>query len=121
MKDFMTSCDIGSVLIGNEDWTFAVPNIGGDGTTEVRVYDSDAEFCEDASFTKDMEFISSAQGRFGIFRYDCDFHDLHLLHEMTMTDAACVLNGRYGVYQGHYKVAFVRWEDWSKTENKEEK
>lgn len=109
MKKLMCSCDIGSVLIGDERWSFAVPNIGGDGTTEVRIYESDKEFAKDC-WAKDMEFISSAQGKFGIYGYDCDYHEL-LRGSMTLDDARCVLNGRYGVYRGEYKVAFVKWCD----------
>ena len=109
MKRFDTYCDIGSVLIGDENWTFAVPNIGGDGTTEVRVYSVESEFHDD-SWAKGMEFISSVQGRFGIYRYDCDFDKLRK-KEMTIKDSVCVLEGRYGVYNGFYKVAFVKWEE----------
>ena len=109
MKEFECSCDIGSVLIGNDEWTFAVPNIGGDGTTEVRVYDSYKEFNKD-NWTKDTRFISSAQGSFGIFGYDCDYHEL-MSGDMTINDSKIILKGRYGVYQGLYKVAFVKWED----------
>ena len=109
MKKFNCSCDIGSVLIGDERWTFAVPNIGGDGTTRVYIYESDEEFCKDPQ-AKTMKFISSVQGRFGVFRYDCDYHDL-LRHDMSIGDALCILSGRYGVYNGHFKVAFVKWPD----------
>lgn len=109
MKRLSCACDIGSVLIGDENWTFAVPNIGGDGETEIRVFDSDKEFAR-SSWRKDMKFISSVQGRFGIYDYDCAYHEL-LRGKMTIDDAMIVLEGRYGVYNGFYKVAFVKWED----------
>lgn len=102
-------CDIGSVLIGDERWTFAVPNIGGDGETDIRIYDSDREFAND-SWTKGLEFISSVQGRFGIYDYDCAFNDL-LSGKLSVNDAMAILDGRYGVYRGFYKVAFVKWRD----------
>jgi len=110
LTGFRTSCDIGSVLIGNQDWTFAVPNIGGDGTTQVHIYSNDKEFASD-SWSKGMEFLSSVQGRFGIFDYDCAFHEL-LNGQMTLNDAVTILNGRYGVYNGEWKVAFVKWETY---------
>lgn len=110
MRKFSCDSDIGSVLIGDQDWTFAVPNVGGDGSTKVRIYDSKQEFLAD-KWAKDMKFISSVQGKFGIFRYDCVFEELRR-GEMTMKNAVCVLNGRYGIYNGLYKVAFVKWEDW---------
>lgn len=111
MVEYRTSSDIGAVLIGNEDWTFAVPNGIGDGENIVRVYSSDAEFMNDP-WSKGMKFISSAQGTFGIFGYDCDYHEL-LRHEMSIKDAVCVLKGRYGVYYkpNSYRVAFVKWID----------
>ena len=109
MKKLTCSSDIGSVLIGNADWTFAIPNIGGDGTTKVRVYDSNAEFASD-TWAKGMKFVSSAQGTFGIFDYDCAYHEL-LRGDLTDKDAICTLKGRYGVYNGDYKVAFVKWDD----------
>ena len=108
MKRFSCDSDIGSVLIGDENWTFAVPNIGGDGTTKVRVYDSNAEFSADP-WAHGMKFVSSAQGRFGIYRYDCDFEELHT-GKMSINNAIAVLSGRYGVYRGEWKVAFVKWE-----------
>ena len=109
MRRLSCDCDIGSVLIGDENWTFAVPNIGGDGETEIRVFNSDKEFAR-SSWQKEVKFISSAQGRFGIYGYDCAYHEL-LSGEMSIKDAIAVLEGRYGVYQGFYKVAFVKWED----------
>lgn len=109
MKKFKTDCDIGSVLIGNEAWTFAVPNYGGDGTTTVVIFNSDEEFAKSGiKEKKKLDFISSAQGRFGIFGYDCDYHEL-MRGEMTLDDAVCVLSGRYGVYRGEYIVVFVKW------------
>lgn len=112
MKKMYCESDIGSVLIGDGNWTFAVPNIGGDGTTEIKIYESDQEFNAD-SWCKNMKFISSAQGRFGIYDYDCAYREL-LSGKITIENAMFVLNGRYGVYQGHYKVAFVKWEDYNK-------
>lgn len=108
MQRLTCDCDIGSVLIGDERWTFAVPNIGGDGETEIRVYRSEGEFLR-SSWHKDMKFISSVQGRFGIYDYDCAFNELHS-GRMTIEDAMVILEGRYGVYKGFYKVAFVKWE-----------
>lgn len=110
MMEFGCMSDIGSVLIGNRAWTFAVPNYGGDGETMVRIYDSDHEFVSDP-WAKGMKFVSSAQGEFGIFGYDCDYEELRR-GDMTESDALYTLRGRYGIYRGNYKVAFVKWEDW---------
>ncbi len=88
-----------------------MPNIGGDGTTAVRIYDSNAEFSKD-HWTTGMKFISSVQGEFNLFEYDCAFEDLRRGKPENATILA-TLNGRYGVYHGNWKVAFVQWEDWS--------
>lgn len=105
MKRYSCDSDIGSVLIGDENWTFAVPNIGGDGTTEIVVFDSPEEY--NASDWRKLTFLSSVQGRFGIFDYDCAF----TLKSLNIDDAMVILKGRYGVYHGFYKVAFVRWRE----------
>lgn len=110
MQTLYSSCDIGSVLIGDGNWTFAVPNIGGDGTTEIKIFDSDAEWSKHP-WSRKMHFISSVQGRFGIFDYDCAFHEL-LSGDMTIDNAMVILNGRYGVYNADWKVAFVKWETY---------
>ena len=111
MKSYSCSSDIGSVLIGNESWTFAVPNYGGDGTTRVFIFDSKGEFDgSEIRTNKELDFISSVQGEFGIFEYDCAYHALRS-GDMTMKSALCILRGRYGVYRGKFTVVFVRWGD----------
>ena len=105
MNRFYCASDIGSVLIGNDEWTFAVPNIGGDGTTDVGVFDSDEEF-KTSHWCKDVKFLSSVQGRFGIYDYDCAFEDLR---QGVLVAPVTVLEGRYGIYNGFYKAAFVKW------------
>ena len=108
MRKLTCECDIGSVSIGDENWTFAVPNEGGDGTTEIRIFNSDKEFARSA-WKEKMHYISSVQGRFGIYSYDWAYDEL-LSGKMTIKDAMIILEGRYGVYNGYYRVAFVKWE-----------
>ena len=100
MKVLYCSSDIGSCLIGNKDWTFAVPNIGGDGTTKILIFDKNEEK-EFLEYKKKLNFISSVQGTFNIYNYDCAYHNCY------DEDIIDTLSGRYGVYQGNYKVAFV--------------
>ena len=101
MNIFYGTSDIGSVLIGNDDWTFAVPNIGGDGITQILVFDSDEEYKEYAKVK--LKFISSVQGNFNIYNYDCAYHNTKNATILT------TLNGRYGIYQGEWLVVFVKW------------
>lgn len=109
MKTYCSMSDIGSVLIGNDDWTFAVPNGMGDGISTSLVFDSESEFrkYKEAKLKNRKEhFISSAQGTFNIYDYDCAFeHPDEATVEATLT-------GRYGIYyiENSYDVIFVKWE-----------
>lgn len=104
MKKLHCDSDIGSCLIGNKDWTFAVPNFGGDGTTKILVFDkNDKEFYKYEK-EHDLKFFSSVEGTFNIYGYDCAFSD-----GCNDEDVIATLSGRYGVYQGWYKVVFVKW------------
>ena len=117
MKHIKTNSDIGSVLIGNTEWTFAIPNIGGDGTTHVFIAEqSDIKPYREENYNKfdscivfnektmPISFISSAQGEFGIYENDCDFNDKKQLLKPIMK-----LSGRYGIYHGIYCVVLVEW------------
>ena len=106
MKKLTCDSDIGSCLIGNKDWTFAVPNFGGDGTTEIYIFDREEKSFYDFEKKHDLKFISSVQGLFNIYNYDCAFP------ECDDNDIILTLNGRYGIYRGSWKVVFVKWEDW---------
>lgn len=103
MKEYYGDSDIGAVLIGNHDWTFAVPNIGGDGTTKILVFDNEGEEFKTCQKNDKLQFISSVQGEFNIYSYDCAYHNIDEAEILT------TLKGRYGVYRGCWTVAFVRW------------
>lgn len=109
MKKINCDSDIGAVLIGNSDWTFAVPNVGGDGTTRVRIYKDSQEFIADGKWTEGLTFISSVQGTFNIYQYDCAYTPL-LKGEPMEKEIRATLSGRYLVYSGLWKVAFVQRE-----------
>lgn len=104
MNIYYGMSDIGSVLIGNNDWTFAVPNIGGDGETKIVICENDEDFTHYKSKHRGkLDFISSVQGYFNIYNYDCAYHNIQDATVLT------TLYGRYGVYSGEYVVVFVRW------------
>lgn len=117
MKHFKTDSDIGCVLIGNEEWTWAVPNIGGDGETDVFISEK-----EDIKFKKEnynnrnyivdenkckhwIDYISTVQGKVGIYNYDCAFSDKEALKNPIE-----ILEGRYAVYNSERCVVFVKWK-----------
>lgn len=103
MKEFITGSDIGSVLIGNTEWTFAVPNGEGDGITTVYVFDSQSEFDHHEKIISAESYISCAQGVFNIYAHDCAFMNIEKAQVVTS------LFGRYGIYAEKQKVVFVRW------------
>lgn len=103
MKKITCISDIGSVLVGNKDWSFAVPNIGGDGETTITIFENINEFREYEE-SNNLKFISSIQGTFNIYNYDCAFD-----YGCNDEDVIATLSGRYGVYQGEMEVAFVKW------------
>lgn len=102
MKKYKCASDIGSVLIGNSDWLFAVPNKGGDGTTKVRVYDSEKEFVNSDWYNNGLEFVAPVYGKFSIFKNDTD---------KPSDRVHCTLSGSYFIYNGAWKVAFVKMGD----------
>ena len=101
MKKFKLDSDIGSVLVGNEQVQFALPNIGGDGTTTLLIYNSIDEYSTVQNERQD-EFVTCIQGTFNVFKYDCSDGDNE--------DVVTTLQGRYGVYRNDYTVILVRWE-----------
>lgn len=103
MKIYKTFSDIGSVLIGNENFTFAVRHGGGDGTSKAIVFDSTAELHEYEK-THNLTFESSARGTFDIYAYDCADED-------DNPEIVATLTGRYGIYYADHVVAFEKWED----------
>ena len=101
MKTFNCSSDIGSVLVGNKEVRFALPNIGGDGTTKLYVFDDETSFL--AYPVSDMvKFVTCIEGKFNVFSYDCSHGDDE--------DVIATLEGRYGVYRGEWIVVLVKWE-----------
>ena len=101
MKTFNCYSDIGSVLVGNKEVRFALPNIGGDGTTRLFVFDDDASFSSHG-VSDIVSFVTCIEGKFNVFSYDCSRGD--------DKDVIATLEGRYGVYRGEWIVVLVKWE-----------
>lgn len=109
MEKYLCNADIGSVLIGNENWTVSIPNEGGDGTVHVMTFDSEREYVNSV-WGKNLKFVTSVHGTFGVYDYDSAFSELHSL-KMSINDATVILKGIYGVYRGYFTVALVKWFD----------
>ena len=101
MKTYECYSDIGSVLVGNKEVRFALPNIGGDGMTMLYVFDDDPSFYSHI-ISKKVKFVTTIEGRFNAFSYDCS--------NGNDEDIVTTLEGRYGVYQGEWTVVLVKWE-----------
>ena len=101
MKRYFCASDIGSVLVGNEQVQFALPNVGGDGMTELVICENPEEFQDSVRGEKDT-FVTSIKGSFNVFSYDCS--------NGSKEDVIATLDGRYGVYQNWYRVILVKWE-----------
>lgn len=98
MKRYCCASDIGSVLVGNEQVQFALPNIGGDGMTELVICENNEEY-ESVRKDKDV-FVTVIKGSFNVFGYDCS--------NGNEEDVIATLDGYYGVYQNFYKVILVK-------------
>jgi hypothetical protein len=97
MKQFKTYSDIGSVLVGNDNFSVALQNGYGDGETLVRVYEIGEKVPDGAKFN------TSVQGTFNIYNYDCS--------DRNEEDVVATLSGRFGVYYGYSSVFFEKWEN----------
>jgi hypothetical protein len=102
MRIFDCPSDIGSVLVGNEDFGIALPNIGGDGWTVLRIYENRKEKDADCKARGvELRFITSIEGKFNIYNYDCS--------DRKPEDIIATIEGRYGVYSGQMEVALEKW------------
>ena len=103
MQRFECISDIGSILVGNEEFGVALPNIGGDGLTILTIYDTEAECDLDCKLRKtSLRFITCLEGTFNIYNYDCSTR--------KKEDIIATISGRYGIWQGNMEVALVKWE-----------
>ena len=100
MKTFDCYSDIGSVLVGNKEVRFALPNIGGDGVTKLFIFDDDASF-RAHTVSNMVGFVTSIEGKFNVYSYDCS--------RGNDKDVLITLEGRYAVYQGEWIVVLVKW------------
>ena len=95
MKTYYCMSDIGSVLVGNETFRVALPNIGGDGETKLTICD------KTETVPINAKFVTCIEGTFNVFNYDCSKGDAE--------DVVVTLEGRYGVWQANMEVILQKW------------
>lgn len=100
MEKYSCFSDIGSVLVGTESFRVALPNVGGDGVTDCRVYEDRAEAVKYINTHPDITFVTTIDGSFNIYDHDCS--------RGADTDIIASYSGRYAVYQAYYMVLLVK-------------
>ncbi|MCK9553200.1 hypothetical protein [Aquamicrobium sp.] len=73
--------DAGSVKVGNAQFSFLISHNNGDGHAIAAVFKNEKDF-----ISSPMKFITSVEGTFNIYDYDCG------------QNVIVTLNGRYDVY-----------------------
>lgn len=106
---FKTASDVGSLLVGNEEFQVLIPNGYGDGTTRVAVFnktdsDFDVNSDYDVAFRIMPDMMDSGPclyGEFNIYPYDCC--------NPTVDEPCKTLEGRYWTYYYDGLIAFVEY------------
>lgn len=89
-KFFTTESDIGSLAVGTSDFKYNIGNLYGDGTNYVYILENNEHLsC--------LDFLTTIEGDFNIYDYDCG------------NNIAITLHGKYAVYRAERVFAFVRW------------
>lgn len=102
---FKTASDVGSLLVGNEEFQALIPNGYGDGITRVAVFNKgDSDYSVASRIMCDM--MSSHRGpylhgKFNIYPYDCC--------DPTVDEPCKTLEGRYFTYYYDGLIAFIEY------------
>lgn len=87
---FITESDMGSLAIGTDDFKYYISNLYGDGYNKVYVTNTDKHL-------ECMDFLTSVEGNFNIYNYDCG------------NSIAITLHGKYAIYRASQVFVFVKW------------
>lgn len=102
---FKTASDVGSLLVGNEEFQVLIPNGYGDGITRVAVFNKGTSDYGVAfrimSDMMDSHRGPCLQGKFNIYPYDCC--------NPTVDEPCKTLEGRYYAYYYDGLIAFVEY------------
>lgn len=91
-ESFTTISDIGSLTVGNRNFRYNIPNLYGDGTNTIYIFDNKINL-------ECLNFLTTISGKFNIYEYDCG------------NDVAKKLNGVYAIYRIEKIFAFVKWNN----------
>lgn len=102
---FKTASDVGSLLVGNEEFQVLIPNGYGDGTTRVAVFNkSDSDHSIASRIMSDMMDSHRGpylHGKFNIYPYDCC--------NPTVDKPCRTIKGNYFTYYYDGLIAFVEY------------
>ena len=102
---FKTASDVGSLLVGNEEFQALIPNGYGDGITRVAVFNKvDSDYDVVSRIMSDMMDSHRGpylHGKINIYPYDCN--------DPTVDEPCKTLEGRYFTYYYDGLIAFVEY------------
>lgn len=87
---FTTESDIGSLSVGTNDFKYNIGNLYGDGTNYVYILENNENLAC-------LNFLTTIEGNFNIYDYDCGNH------------VAITLHGRYAIYRAERLFVFAKW------------
>ena len=102
---FKTASDVGSLLVGNEEFQVLIPNGYGDGITRVAIFNKgDSDFSVASRIMCDMMASHRGpyfHGKFNIYPYDCC--------DPTIAEPCKTLEGKYFTYYYDGLIAFIEY------------
>ncbi|MCD8201232.1 MAG: hypothetical protein LUD47_04105 [Clostridia bacterium] len=94
MRKFITTSDVGDVVIGNESVLFHIGNGCGDGKTRIEIID-----CGEKE-TSPRDYVTRISGKFNLYNYDCT--------NGKDEDVIATLSGVYDIYARDGRVTFEK-------------
>ena len=88
VKSFTTESDVGAVKIGNESFTFNLPNGIGDVRNVIEIWEVAGNY-EETKFDEEFEFMINGE-EINIYQYDCD--------KPVKENVAYTIHGEHAVY-----------------------
>lgn len=112
MITLKTNVEAGSVLIGNQDWTFAITTFQEDGTMTVFV-DPNFDEMRELEDAHDLKPVGFAHGSFGIYKDDGIHRRMHKIG-ILVQPIYILPKGIYRITADDGVVVFQKTEMWTK-------